>query len=88
MHSRACSPARTIVLSRCAICSPTAAAVPGLPLDTENRAASPELPMSRTRMVALMVLPLRSSVPVVYALTLRKRASWFACVSSSSTSQG
>src|SRR2546430_10279990 len=39
LQSRACSAARTTVLSRCAIASPTAAAVPGLPLDTVNSAA-------------------------------------------------
>src|SRR5437899_2805483 len=42
--------------------------------------------MSRTRMVATSPTPARSSVPVVYALTLRKRASSCACDSSSSTS--
>src|SRR2546425_782716 len=42
--------------------------------------------MSRTRMVATSPPPARSSVPVVYALTLRKRASSCACDSSSSTS--
>src|SRR2546426_8757392 len=86
LPSRACSPALTMVLSRCAIASPSAAGVPGLPLDTGNSAAKPEPPMSRTRMVATSPTPARSSVPVVYALTLRKRASSCACDSSSSTS--
>jgi len=74
------------LFNRCAIASPTDAAVPGLLTDTEKSAARPELPMSRTRTVVAMVPPLRSKVPVVYALTERKRPSWFACVSSSSTS--
>ncbi len=86
-QSRACSAARTSVLRRCAIASPTDAAVPGLPAETVKSAASPELPMSRTRIVVVMVPPPRSSVPVVYAFTERNRPSWFAWVSSSSTSQ-
>ncbi len=87
-HSRACSAARTRLLRRCAIASPTDTAVPGLPTDTVNSAARPELPMSRTRTVAVTVPPLRSSVPLVYAFTERNRPSWFACVSSSRTSHG
>ncbi len=76
------------MLRRWAIASPTDAAVPGLLEDNVKSAAMPELPMSRTRIVAVMVPPLRSSVPIVYAFTERNRPSWFAWVSSSSTSQG
>src|SRR5256884_8092799 len=74
-HSRACAAARTTLLRRWAIASPTDAAVPGLLEDNVKSAALPELPMSRTRIVAVTVPPLPPSAPIVHACTERHRPS-------------
>src|SRR6266704_2177645 len=74
---------RTVVAMRCAITSASAAAVPGLPLVAVKRPAMPELPMSIISTSAASVVPPFVKTPVVYACTWRKRASCFACWSSS-----